>query len=326
MMPDKNNYLKLYAHNIAVRGNKQSAIYNLQDQKIIPIPNILYKLILKFKCHPVKVIQDSYGIENKVLFDRYLEFLLKSNLAFLTPEPDSFPEIEQTWCSPEIINNAIIAYDFEQYDIGSVIDELHTLGCKHLELRLTLPQTSCEETLCDLFNLFNNKVFNSLIILIEYNIILSLKMVESIYARYSKITCIIIYNCKKSIAFNSTINEIRFIEENLSITQFNNPFPSNKLFVNRQFFMESLNYNVFYNKKICINNEGEIKNHLQHKNSFGNVNDVSLNSVINKTNFKELWEASNDKIEDIKDSELRYCMFISNELIKLPNGNYKIIN
>ncbi|QNK62321.1 hypothetical protein H7F33_17525 [Pedobacter sp. PAMC26386] len=325
MIFSENDYLKLYAHNIAVKGSEQSAIYNLQEQKITLIPNILYELILTLESQPVKVIRDQYNEENMIFFDRYVEFILEKDLGFLTREPNSFPLLDQVWDSPGIINNAILEYDFKGYDMLKVVEELNLLGCRHLELRLSFHEARNIQAVQGILSLFNNKVFKSITILIAYHDMLSLELIESIYQGCSKITHIIVYNYNKPEKVCSVIENIKFLRQDLSATVFNSTFPSDKYFVNRLFFMESLYYNVFYNKKVTVNRLGEIKNHLSLKETFGNINDISIKAVLDSTRFKELWGASNDKIEGIKDSALRYCTFITNELIKVSEENYQIL-
>jgi len=51
------------------------------------------------------------------------------------------------------------------------------------------------------------------------------------------------------------------------------------------------------------------------KNSFGNIKDENLRSVVDSVDFQLLWNANKDKIEVCKDCEFRYMCVDSSPLI-----------
>jgi radical SAM protein with 4Fe4S-binding SPASM domain len=81
----------------------------------------------------------------------------------------------------------------------------------------------------------------------------------------------------------------------------------NDLTINIKFFTESLQKNVFFNKKVYLSAIGEIKNSPYSEIVFGNIQENNLEQVINQDDFKILWNVKKDSMDVCKDCELRYC-------------------
>ena len=92
------------------------------------------------------------------------------------------------------------------------------------------------------------------------------------------------------------------------------------------YFTKAQHYNPYYYARLCISKEGNIMNCLKNKQKFGNVLRDNLFEVIKKREFKEFWYAKPDNIIEIKDNPLRYNMFLTNDLNKLSNGLFELIN
>ncbi len=57
-----------------------------------------------------------------------------------------------------------------------------------------------------------------------------------------------------------------------------------------------------------------MKNCLLRSKSFGNINNHSLENIISKEDFQDLWHASVDKIQNVCNSELRYNSIIISDI------------
>lgn len=312
------DFFKIYAHNIPVKGKIRSAVYNLQQGAIIFIPTILYDILQCLSKQSLKEVQIQYAPENDTLFRTYIQFLLDRDLGFITKEPEKFPKLSLCWSLPCTINTAVIDYHFDHYDIKSAIDQLDNLLCKHIELRVTLCNSTDVKHLTKLLRYAGNKVFRSLCLLIDYHPTLEeTAAVDKIYRTCQKIEHIIVYNAPTNI----THQNIRYVQGTLESLRSH----KNQYIVNTHYFLESQQFNPYYNQKVCINREGDIKNCLRHKRKFGNINHSQIADVVNGEAFRELWYATPDKIEGVKDSELRYCLFMPYELVKdACTGYYKI--
>ena len=77
------------------------------------------------------------------------------------------------------------------------------------------------------------------------------------------------------------------------------------------FYLESLQHNTFYHKKMAISRDGYIKNDLILTANFGRIlqeKDTVL-EVYRSDLFRQFWDVSVDRIEGLKDSELRYALY-----------------
>lgn len=71
-------------------------------------------------------------------------------------------------------------------------------------------------------------------------------------------------------------------------------------------FLEFLkdNHNIYFNRKVCIDENGNLKMSTTSDEDFGNIASMSLKSLYQNEVFKGFWEVSKDKMEKCKDCEL----------------------
>lgn len=321
-MEHKPIYFKLFAHNIPVSGKEKSAIYDLQKGEIIFIPNILFQIIQELKQNPLVTIKQQYAPNQPELFDNYIDFLIKKDLGFKTKSPESFPEIDLSYQVPAGIYNAVIESDFEQYDINLAINSLDELLCRHLELRLQINEID-EDILLRFFQKINHKSFRSIVVFMEYRAELwhedwAIKVFESC----QKIEQMVVVNCP--IGFKSDQYADKIIYTTQSIEELS--IYKKRYIVNINYFSEALHFNPFYNRKVCIDKEGNIKNDLRDNHNWGKIGENDLIEVVDSQGFKSIWEVSPDKIEGLKDSPLRYCQFFPFQLSQNEHNTWSVVN
>lgn len=95
--------------------------------------------------------------------------------------------------------------------------------------------------------------------------------------------------------------------------------------INKDFFIRSQHVNAYYYGKICISKTGKIKNNLQHAPDFGQIQNISLQQVLQEGGIKEMWNIGPDRIDGLKDSHLRYGKIITGRLLKKRDNLYKFI-
>lgn len=318
-------YFKIFAHNIPVRGKKRSAIYDLQRGKIIFIPNILYEIIQDLSKQPLSSVKHKYAPKNPELFDNYIDFLLKKDIGFKTKTPEDFPDLVLDYDVASEIYSAVIESDFKHYDINILMDCLNKLLCQHLEIRLNVKGLNREDVL-DFINGLNGKTFRSVVLIIEYCPALWYDDWAKIFFEASqKIEKIVVVNCP--IRFNSESYPQQIIFSTQTLTEASKY--KERHIVNQYYFTEALRFNPFYNRKVCIDNQGNIKNDLRQKEVFGIISksinvQSELLEAINSETFRERWYASPDSIEGIKDSELRYCQFLPFLISKNKDNNWTV--
>ncbi|MFO0322315.1 MAG: SPASM domain-containing protein [Bacteroidota bacterium] len=109
-----------------------------------------------------------------------------------------------------------------------------------------------------------------------------------------------------SLSENTQLYNVYFSTTNLNNASHCGVINSNYFSVNIDTFMESNLFNSCLNKKIGIDENGEIKNCPTMKNSYGNIMNTDLKQVLDNASFKELFDVKKDEINDCKVCEFRY--------------------
>ena len=323
MIQSKDSYLILFNFCKVVQGKEKSIICDFQKGKIKFIPNEMAIVIKMLKNQTFELVRNQF-IDDLDIFDSYIKFLFDEGFVFQNEFKDCFVEIENNWVSPEIINNAIIEYSFKNYTMDIVLKQLDSLLTKFIEFRFT---SFAEENICEVNGILEHcskSVLRSIRIFIPYvSKDLSQKLMDVIKP-FPIVDCIIFYDSKINKVIEKQEQQIFFITQTLEdITKSN---INRKFLVNNiEFFYECQKFNPYYNKKVSINSKGEIKNCIKNKLVFGNLKDNSIEDIVLTKKFQEFWHVTHDKIEDIKNSELRYNYIITNDLEKTINGEFKII-
>lgn len=317
-------YFKLYAHCYAVKGTERSAVYNLKYRNVKFIPNSMYEVITLLEKHPVAEVRQMFEAEDQLIFEEYLNFLKQEKLGFSTAEPQCFPPLPLDWNTPEHISNAVLEYSYDHYDLPAVINSLDSLLCKHIEIRIPeKPRT--RQDLEHMLDHMKDKTFRSIFLFVNYSNILKEDYLLQLYEKYQKLNVIVVYNVPPGVKAGCLLDrKIYLLKEDLEQTRFDGVFPKDTYIISIAYFTEALQHNPYYNRKVAIDRLGNIRNCLLHKNAFGNVNTHNLQQVTETEAFRDLWYASHDKIEGIRDSELRYCMMVSDVLEKVSDDHYRI--
>ncbi|MBO2013097.1 hypothetical protein [Hymenobacter negativus] len=304
-------YFQLYAHNIAVKGSTRSAIYDLQRQDIVLIPNVLHRVLRHLVQHPWRETQQAFAPGNPVVFQQYIDFLLRKDLGFFLHNPASFPALSLAWNSPHHVQNAVISYAFAHYHLGAVLAQLDQLQCQHLELRLRLPGQNWPEVLA-LFEQMAAMSFASVSLLLAYSeAVPDEQQLRLLYEHFPKIQHIIVHDAPYGAPSAAHPEHVVFVTADLQREQ-----PRDRYIVNSEFFTEAMRFNPYYNRKLCVDDAGYIKNCLLQPKRFANVNTTRLATVLQDADFQELWHAAPDQTVGLQDSELRYAHFSADYLVR----------
>jgi len=294
-------YFKLYSNCFLVEGHKKHIICDVQRGEIFIIPLALSKIVddtFKVSMEVINNIPDDL-IKSKI--KEVIEFLITHELGHLCDNPNSFPEINKHWESPEIINNCIICMDNNSsLDLADIYNQLTELKCKFLELRMEDIETfiNCNKNLNDTF-------IRNIDLYIKFNEkITTFNFVKFLHEN-QRIGKVVIFSTPKDIANSLNYERVFFIENNITNIHCGK-IHENSFSVNIDLFMESQFHNSCLNRKISIDAEGNIKNCPSMSESFGNIKDTTLAEAIEKPNFKKYWNINKDKIHVCKDCEFRY--------------------
>lgn len=321
---ENQKYYSLYPHCFIVKGKDKNIIFNAQHKSITFITPDIISFMESFGTYSTLELKDIYkNRENNYL--SIIDFLKKRHLIFERQNNDIFTPINYDYESPEYITHMVIEYS-EEYDLNMLINAMDKMLTKYLELRFINPLSSKDyNKIRNYLTTIYNTTIRSIQIVANYeNLESLLKIVNQ--KDFSYVINSIFYNSPyngKNIIGNKAI---WLIKQSYDITKSMNNSYQDELVLNLRFFIEAHYRNPYYNKRLCIDRYGNIMNCLKNKRIFGNINDSKLEDIITHTDFRELWHVTPDMITNIRDNPLRYNMFITNDLIKVNDNSYSLID
>jgi len=308
----------LFADCIPVKGAQRATICDVGRGKLYIIPQSMYYFIEEFEGHSLHQLMDLVDKNNREILEEYINCLEDNELIFWCNEEETklFPKMKKKWASPSLISNAIIEFNHNYtYDIAMI--ELNELGCSYFQLRLA----SIDLDVIACFTQFLAKLIqhcpnlNMFEVLLPHHSEVMDEMFLNSINKYVQLRCVTFYN--HTIDLQTTVDSlcIKHRVDNLNNSQEKSAVSFSSFFLNSEFFFESRLRNPYYNGKVTIDIEGNIKNTINDMESFGNICSDTIISAINKPHFKTLWYSSKDQIEGCQNCEFRYICFDTRPII-----------
>lgn len=300
---------KMFADCIPKRGYKRGIIYDLNRRTYDFIPNSLIDFVQEVDGKTKTEIEELYGEENKAVVCEYLHFLESKEYCFWIPKTiaANFPKLNLNWDYPAQISNAIIEIDHRNtYNVAAVLNQLDELGCKHIQI--------CAYEIIEMdyyTKLLYEIVYSqylSIEIITKFDRNIKPKSISEFATKHKRLKSIIFHSADKNKIISKSnltaMGNIAYTKQKLaSFSQHNS---IDYFSVSVDFFTESQNNHIYFNRKVAIDTEGNIKNCPTDKTTYGNVNKDKITDVINLTNFQKLWFVKKDETKVCKDCEFRY--------------------
>jgi hypothetical protein len=224
--------------------------------------------------------------------------------------------MEFTYCDNSKINNAIIEYVFENYNLLTILHQLENLLCRHIELRLSTLNKLSSERVTRLVNEIVQFGFKSIDFFLNDA---DSKHIQLLYELSCQLKCINRIIVVGTSFYKIVDDKVYYIPKNVKTDR-----TELKHIVNLKYFCEAQKYNPYFNKKICINGDGEIKNYIMQDIGYGNVNTIDIETVSQSIAFRKLWSVNHNQIVQIRESEYRYSFYLPFELIEIESDLYSI--
>lgn len=314
-------YFCLFSNCILTKGYDRSSIIDLQRKAIHFIPNELYFILRKLKYKTVGWTKEYY--DNNPVIEDYFNFLITKELGIYVDSHKLFPPINFTYRSPNLITNAIVEFsDSSDYEFRKVIEQLSELYCESLEIRFlsNIKLSDLDEILC----ITAESSFRSITIGLPFSAEYSVENLHKLLNIYPRIVRVHIYQSDFSKIINDEEKQPLIIyHEQKSLTSEHCGNISPDYFsVCMEMVCESLAYNTCLHQKVCITEDGSIKNCPAMHESFGNIKNLLLKDVVSFENFQYLWNIKKDDIEVCKDCEMRYVCHDCRAYITNPQNIY----
>lgn len=323
-MSFETKHFKLFNTCIPVEGQKNAAIYDLERKSLEIIPIDLFNVINKLenKSSIIDII-GFYGKENLNIIESYLEFLIEKEFGFYcdSKEFDFFPKMNLDFAIPNQISNCIIELDvFNKKRLELIISQLDSLGC--IALNIVSYYSMSENEIKTTFNCLNNTRIRSLEVITKYDEFHNQGFLKSISGAKNRLTKITFFGSPHNSSKNefnllfNTVFSTKSIDNfkhcgTISIDYFN---------VNRNKFLEAINYNSCLFKKISIDVHGNIKNCPAMTNDYGSIYSTKLERVLELDDFKKIGTIKKDEISGCKSCEYRYACTDCRAYIESPSN------
>jgi SPASM domain peptide maturase of grasp-with-spasm system len=300
-------YFNLFSDVLVTKGASRILISDLQRNISEIYPLELYDIIESLKHHSVEDLLKSYDEESQEIIHEYLDFFLEKEYGFFSQNDwdKNFLPLSYEYKENDLLSNIFI----EMVDLAilhKIKSSIENLEIKHIII-FSKKNLSLDE-LVEIDNLFKNSPVSSIEIYSPYHSSINIDFIQNLNQNTLRFHNIVFYNCNQEpfkIIKNTFNFTLSFLNENLKISSCGKVsldyFNTN---INK--VLEAINYNSCLYKKIGIDAQGNIKNCPSMCKAFGNIENTTLEEVLNKENFKKYWNITKDNIEVCKDCEFRY--------------------
>ncbi len=318
----KYSKLFLYSTCMPCKGINRSIIFDLELNEYHFIPNILYEIIMKFEQKSILEVMSFYNNEYDEYIQSYIEFIVNKRLGFISNSKvfENILKLEEEWDYPAVISNSIIMIDDKSnYDLPNVLNQIIDLGCRDYIICFQKPISLIN--LKELISTFNDSIVKNINIWIPFNNNPQMINEFSEYIEYNvRISTLVFYNAKnyQSSTILKSSPMVVFVENDLVESIIINP---SNFQVNMNLYTESKHHNLYFNRKLYIDTEGNIKNGKSSK-SYGNVNFDTIDAIVNSSEFQEIWFINKDSTLVCKDCEFRRICIDNRIPNKLTEGVY----
>lgn len=303
-----NKFLYLFADCMVTKGFTRTMICDLSRQKAYFIDNCYYDILMELKDKTVgEVAEMMDDNDSYTQYGRFVNYIVNMELGELVEDISLFPEIEVEWDHPSPITNAIIDIRGILHDFKDVFNQLADLQCEHLQIRAY--EILKVETILNIITESVGKTFKSLTFILKYDgDVATVKAINKIVNDFTFVRfCIYGVVEKPEVDYaNEYFNRIEYTTQNIISCESCGIINKRSFMIsNLQNYMENTLFNGCLNRKISIDETGEIKNCPSMEKSYGNIGTIKLSSVLQNSTFGQLGLIKKDNINICKDCEYR---------------------
>lgn len=305
IFPSK-KYLRLFAGCLPVRGARRTAIVDTQRQKHYFVPNGLHELLGSGHYLDLAAVLTAYEPPQQAIIRQYVDFLLHHELAFLTDEPERFPNIDLTFRTPEPITNAIIDVDAASgFDFAGLAGQLSALKCKALQLRFSdaWPCPAVQQVLAA----FADSTLRHIDVFAPYDASFEPGALAELSRTAPRLNVLHLYGAPADRVTWYRKFDLRVVQVQQVLR-----FPGCCGTVQPEYFTYNLTHvaeatahNSCLHRKIAVDARGNIKNCPSMSQAYGNVRHDSLAAALQQPGFTALWNTAKDQVRGCQDCEFR---------------------
>ncbi len=212
------------------------------------------------------------------------------------------------WKRPELI--FVFEYYFDIPENNFYIEMCNLLGIKHVILFYEGNTIPILKQVINNLEIYTN--VNTIQLVLKFNDTFFTDELVNLVKFSSKLSLVIVYNSP----VNKNLGDlIHFFTNKMKKQGFSKNI--NLFNVNLELFSESQEYNTYFNRKLVIGFNGEIKNAIECNETFGNIKEIKnidqLREIILSAEFQVHWKVHKELCDVCKDCEFRH-MCVDNRL------------
>lgn len=293
-----------YPNCIPVQGAKNIAFYDLEKQKL----KRFYKPDLLLSNDGV--VPTAFDLQNihengLKLLEHHQLMMQKEDIHLLRSiQPSNF----YRWKTPSFITNAVIELSQENGllitgKFENLLTCIEKLRCKHVLLKVT---TRVDPThLKHLIDLIHHSFIHSVQLVLPFQEELYTDDFGSFIMNQPKIKCLIV----ESAPFKKNLEDkIFFYEHQLKSSIDKKP---EQFITNLFLFSESQLHHTYFNRKLFVGANGEIKNAPECNETVGLIQNMEqpqqLIDLVKTSVFQKYWYVTKERCEVCKDCEFRHA-------------------
>lgn len=307
---------------LLVKGASRSIIYDLQRKSFDYIPNELHEILEEFNGRNVNDVFEHYGTENAEVLKEYFNFLNEKEYIYYSNLNERyFPKYRLEWESPFKISNIIFDVSASNMNlIDKLYQEIEALGVGGISFRFYSAKDYLDY-FENIVNIFSISRCRSLEFFIPYSEAIDEKHLDDMTVINNRIFSYHIYGAPKDAiaALEGIKTPVFYHTELLDHNNDNVYIHKSNFIISREMFVESNNYNTYFNRKVFIDKCGKIKNAPTILKDYGNFEAIDLADVLKKPSFKKYWGIKKDMIEGCNICEYRHMCVDSR--IPVNNGS-----
>jgi SPASM domain peptide maturase of grasp-with-spasm system len=303
-------YLLFFSNLIITKGITRSVILDLQNEQFEIIPNSLADFVLQFNKTEKQIIYQSFPEDVKSIVDDYLEWLEKKGFITWIQDIDAlqyFSELKIQWDGPNQLTNIIVDIGTPELLWDKIIQQVGAYRIPFLQMRF-FRSTSIEE-IHDLLIQTEQTPLKGIEIMLQYYDDLNLEQLKLLLTKFLRVYQVIIYaspeNQEVTDLFEHIKPNIFFLKSKITSAQHCGVVDSFQFRSNMSLYMEGNFFNTCLNRKISVDEYGNIKNCPSMPDSYGNISNTELDAVLHNDKFKRLWNINKDQISICKTCEFR---------------------
>lgn len=324
-------YIFVYSDCVPVAGYTASAIYDLTRGLISTFPSAYYYFFELFRTRRVHEILADLSAEECADFVEFLDFLLAHEYITVVEDAAGFPEISKSWDEPCTIHDAIIDVREHHHDYRKIIEGLDLLGCQHLQVRAYTRMFGLAD-LAQLARLCHGTSIQTLEAVLAHDPARSVDDYVSVAITNRILASLVIHSADDertiNVDYGARGSSAKLVAMEIRMTV--KPIESHLdcgyittrqlLSPNTPTFNELLRFNGCLNRKVSIDERGDVRNCPAMSESFGDHQAVSLTDIVGREDFRRAWAAKNDEIRVCRDCPYRYACTGCRALLEDPDA------